>query len=130
MFSISRVHSHFLCRLLAAVLLLTQFSLVAQASAAPTPHGATMHMVNCGESSGKNDKNGPQCPVQVCLQNLTQTDKPVSAHTQAAATTQPVRSVLFVVPVVSASVFAQQRLVLLPQHSDPPLAIRFCSFQI
>lgn len=129
MLSVTRVRSRFLCHFLAATLLLTQFSLLAQASTSVAAYPSA-HPINCSESMGMNGKQkDTKCPVQVCLQNLTQADKAPSVISESVTNAQFIQPVLFVVPLSVSSSRPPQQLVSL-QNNEPPLAIRFCSFQI
>jgi len=117
------------CRFLAATLLLTQFMLIAQAWASPNFYQIA-HPVNCSESMGMHEQKGKPCPVEVCLQNLTLTEKFASTNNLAGSGTHFVQPLLMVVSANLPSSSLSSQPAFDYRGSDPPLAIRFCSFQI
>src|SRR5712692_5654936 len=96
--------SVFLCRFLAAVLLLTQFALLAEVRASSSSDQVSaVHPSNCSDSMALSERKDTQCPVAVCLQNLTQMEKVASTNSLAGSGTHFIQSLLLIVSAASPS---------------------------
>ena len=122
--------SVFLCRFLATVLLLTHFALLAEAWASSSSDWVSaVHPANCS-SMARGEQKDIQCPIEVCLQNLTQMEKVASTNSLTASATHFIQPLLFIVSATSPSPSLPREQLASAHGSDPPLSIRFCSFQI
>ncbi|HLQ25086.1 MAG TPA: hypothetical protein VK138_04325 [Acidiferrobacterales bacterium] len=71
-----------------------------------------------------------QCPVSVCLQNLNQTEKLASVNNLPKSGGHFSQPWLFVMPASAQRPLPSHDQSVLVTSSDPPLTVRFCSFQI
>lgn len=123
-FLLARKHLLKALRVILALLLFGQFTLLAQACTAPVA-GAVM-MEPGAQASMPCCK---QMSANACLAQLTQFDKaPTASHAVmlADATLVPVGTIARIEPEVPA--FRIRSTTVLDLH-EPPSSIRFCSFQ-
>jgi hypothetical protein len=123
--------SAYLSRFLAAAFLLTQFAVLAEAWASSSSNRVSaVYPANCSDSMALSEPTDMQCPVAVCLQNLTQMEKVASTNSLAGSRMHFIQPLLLIVSASSRSSPVPREQLASAHGSDPPLSIRFCSFQI
>jgi len=124
--------SVFLCRFLAIALLLAQSGLLAEVwASSSSDRVSAVHPSNCSDSMALSEQKDTQCPVAVCLQNLTQMEKVASTNSLAeSGGTHFIQPLLLIISAASPSSPLPREQLASAHGSDPPLSIRFCSFQI
>lgn len=123
--------SAYLSRFLATAFLLTQFAVLAEAwASSSSDRVSAVYPANCSENMALREQKNTQCPVEVCLQNLTQMEKVASTNSLAGSGTHFIQPLLLIVSAAPRSSPVPREQLASAHGSDPPLSIRFCSFQI